>query len=160
MTQPVFDIGAFVVTMLQAQMENQRAIAVASHMNMVAIHTATAQAIATKAGDKDSRIQDDHLKTAYPPGLHRPWGCYILHHSPSIPGEGNRGVDIRGIGLDPPSAAQAHPPHTPQNQYLCHTSPGANDKKTSVSPPMATKLTQGAQKESQFLQSPGGRWRQ
>ncbi len=43
-------------TMLQAQTENQLAIAVASHTNMVAFHTATAQAIAAKAGIKDSRM--------------------------------------------------------------------------------------------------------
>ncbi len=43
-------------TMLQAQMENQLAIAAASHTNMVVFHMVTAQAIAAKAGDKDSRM--------------------------------------------------------------------------------------------------------
>jgi hypothetical protein len=50
------DIGAFMATMLQAQMENQLAIAAASHTNMVVFHMVTAQAIAAKAGDKDSRM--------------------------------------------------------------------------------------------------------
>jgi hypothetical protein len=54
--QPVMDIGAFMATMLQAQTENQLDIAAVSHTNMVAFHMATAQAIAAKAGDKDSRM--------------------------------------------------------------------------------------------------------
>ena len=49
------DIGAFMATMLQAQTENQLAIAAASHSNMVAFHTATAQANAASGG-KDSRL--------------------------------------------------------------------------------------------------------
>jgi hypothetical protein len=40
------DIGAFMATVLQAQTENQLAIAAASHNNMVAFHTETAQATA------------------------------------------------------------------------------------------------------------------
>ena len=52
MTQPVLDIGAFMATMLQEQTEKQLAIVVVSHTNMVAFHTATAQAIATIAGDR------------------------------------------------------------------------------------------------------------
>jgi hypothetical protein len=55
-THPVVDIGAFMATMLQAQTDNQLAIAAASHTNMVAFHMAMAQAIATKAGDKDSKM--------------------------------------------------------------------------------------------------------
>jgi hypothetical protein len=49
------DIGAFMATMMQAQTENQLAIAAASHNNMVAFHTATAQASAA-GGGKDSRL--------------------------------------------------------------------------------------------------------
>jgi hypothetical protein len=42
-------------TMLQAQTENQLAIAAASHNNMVAFHTATAQ-VSAASGGKDSRL--------------------------------------------------------------------------------------------------------
>jgi hypothetical protein len=55
-THPFVDTGAFMATMLQAQTDNQLTIAAASHTNMVAFHTATAQAIATKAKDKDSKM--------------------------------------------------------------------------------------------------------
>jgi hypothetical protein len=49
------DIGAFMATMLQAQTDNQLAIAAASHNNMVAFHTATAQASAASGG-KEARL--------------------------------------------------------------------------------------------------------
>jgi hypothetical protein len=42
-------------TVLKAQTDNQLAIAVASHTNMVAFHTATAQASAVSGG-KDAQL--------------------------------------------------------------------------------------------------------
>jgi hypothetical protein len=53
--QQSLDIGAFMATMLRAQTDKQLAIAVASHTNMVAFHTATAQASAVSGG-KDARM--------------------------------------------------------------------------------------------------------
>jgi hypothetical protein len=51
----ILDIGAFMATMLQAQTDNQLAIAAASHNNMVAFHTATAQ-VSAASGGKESRL--------------------------------------------------------------------------------------------------------
>ncbi len=49
------DIAVFMATVLKAQTDNQLAIAAASHTNMVAFHTATAQANAVRGG-KDARM--------------------------------------------------------------------------------------------------------
>jgi hypothetical protein len=49
------DIGVFMATVLKAQTDNQLAIAAASHTNMVAFHTATAQANAVSRG-KDAKM--------------------------------------------------------------------------------------------------------
>jgi hypothetical protein len=98
--------------------------------NMVAFRTVTAQTISTKAGDKDSRMTTSkrHILQA----CTGPWGGHFLHHSPGISGDGDGGGNIGGIGLDPLSAAQASPPHPPQNQHLCHTTPGADNKKPQL----------------------------
>jgi hypothetical protein len=53
--QQSLDIWAFMATMLWAQMDSQLVIAAASHTNMVAFHTATAQASAASGG-KDARM--------------------------------------------------------------------------------------------------------
>ncbi len=49
------NIGAFMATVLKAQTDNQLAIAAARHTNMVAFHTATAQA-SEMSGGKDARL--------------------------------------------------------------------------------------------------------
>jgi hypothetical protein len=53
--QQSLDIGAFMATMLPAQTDSQLAIAMASHTNMVAFHTVTAQASAVSGGE-DARM--------------------------------------------------------------------------------------------------------
>jgi hypothetical protein len=53
--QQSLDIGAFMATMLRAQMDSQLAIAVASHTNMLAFHTVRVQASAVSGG-KDARM--------------------------------------------------------------------------------------------------------
>jgi hypothetical protein len=53
--QQILDIKSFMATMLRAQTDSQLVIAAASHTNMVAFHTATAQASAASGG-KDARM--------------------------------------------------------------------------------------------------------
>ncbi len=50
------DIGTLIRTMMEAQSAAQVAMLVASNVNMIAFHTATAQALAAKNGDKDSKL--------------------------------------------------------------------------------------------------------
>ncbi len=50
------DIATLVEAILQGQNENQLAIAAASTANLMAFHTATAQALATRSGDKESKL--------------------------------------------------------------------------------------------------------
>ncbi len=50
------DFATIMATILQSQTDNQLAIAAASNANMIAFQTATAQALATKSGDKDSKL--------------------------------------------------------------------------------------------------------
>jgi hypothetical protein len=50
------DIATLVAAILQGQNENQLAIAAASTANLMAFHTATAQALATRPGDKESKL--------------------------------------------------------------------------------------------------------
>ena len=50
------DMAAMITAIIQSQNENQLAIAAASNASMIAFHTATAQALATKSGDKDSKL--------------------------------------------------------------------------------------------------------
>jgi len=55
-TAPSADMAAVITAIIQSQNENQLAIAAASNASMIAFHTATAQALAAKAGDKDSKL--------------------------------------------------------------------------------------------------------
>jgi hypothetical protein len=48
--------AAVITAIIRSQNENQLAIAAASNASMIAFHTATAQALASKAGDKDSKL--------------------------------------------------------------------------------------------------------
>ncbi len=50
------DIGTLICTMMEAQSAAQVAMLVASNANMIAFHIATAQALAAKNGDKDSKL--------------------------------------------------------------------------------------------------------
>ncbi len=47
---------AIIRTMMEAQSAANVAMAAAANVNMVAFHTATAQALAAKNGDKDSKL--------------------------------------------------------------------------------------------------------
>jgi hypothetical protein len=49
-------MAAVITAIIRSQNENQLAIAAASNASMIAFHTATAQALAAKAGDKDSKL--------------------------------------------------------------------------------------------------------
>ena len=53
---PGNDMAAVITAIIRSQNENQLAIAAASNASMIAFHTATAQALAAKAGDKDSKL--------------------------------------------------------------------------------------------------------
>ena len=53
---PGADMAAVITAIIRSQNENQLAIAAASNASMIAFHTATAQALASKAGDKDSKL--------------------------------------------------------------------------------------------------------
>ena len=53
-TEP--DIMSIIRTMMEAQSAANVAMSVASNTNMIAFHTATAQALAAKNGDKDSKL--------------------------------------------------------------------------------------------------------
>jgi hypothetical protein len=55
-TLPGADMAAVITAIIRSQNENQLAIAAASNASMIAFHTATAQALAAKAGDKDSKL--------------------------------------------------------------------------------------------------------
>jgi hypothetical protein len=55
-TAPGADMAAVITAIIRSQNENQLAIAAASNAIMIAFHTATAQALAAKAGDKDSKL--------------------------------------------------------------------------------------------------------
>jgi hypothetical protein len=56
-TAPVgLDLVLLITTLLQAQSDAQLAQANANHANLLTFHTATAQALAAKGGDKDSKI--------------------------------------------------------------------------------------------------------
>jgi hypothetical protein len=50
------DIGTIICTMMEAQLAAQVAMLVASNTNMIAFHTTTAQALAAKNGDRDSKL--------------------------------------------------------------------------------------------------------
>jgi hypothetical protein len=50
------DVARLITTLLQAQSEAQLAQANANHANLIAFHTATAQALGAKGGDKDSKL--------------------------------------------------------------------------------------------------------
>jgi hypothetical protein len=50
------DLATLVAAIIQGQNENQLAIAAASSANLMAFHTATAQALTTRAGDKESKL--------------------------------------------------------------------------------------------------------
>lgn len=50
------DVAVMITAIIQSQNKNQLAIATASNASMMAFHTATAQALATKSGDKDSKL--------------------------------------------------------------------------------------------------------
>ena len=49
------DLAALLATIFQAQADAQQAQANATNANFIAFHTATAQALAAKSGDKDSK---------------------------------------------------------------------------------------------------------
>ncbi len=49
-------MAALVAAIIQGQNENQLVIAAASTANMMAFHTATAQALAVRSGDKESKL--------------------------------------------------------------------------------------------------------
>ncbi len=49
-------VGAIICTMMEAQLAANVAMAAAANANMIASHTATAQALAAKNGDKDSKL--------------------------------------------------------------------------------------------------------
>ena len=51
------DLAALVAAIIQGQNENQLAIAAASTANLMAFHTTTAQALATRSGDKLTNIK-------------------------------------------------------------------------------------------------------
>jgi hypothetical protein len=53
---PEVDMAAFISTLLTAQSEAQLAQINANHANLVAFQMATAQALAAKNGDKDSKL--------------------------------------------------------------------------------------------------------
>ena len=53
---PGMDLATLVAAIIQGQNENQLAIAAASTANLMAFHTATAQALATRSGDKESKL--------------------------------------------------------------------------------------------------------
>jgi hypothetical protein len=118
------DIGAFVATVLQAQMENQLAIAAASHNNVVAFHTMTAQASAA-SGWKDSHS----CQTVHPPGLHG-LNCPNVCTPASIQGNGDGRGDDQGGRTDTPSRTTTCAEHSPQVEHLGYTPPGADGKKT------------------------------
>jgi hypothetical protein len=50
------DMALLITTLLKAQLDAQVAQANANHANLIAFHTATAQALAAKGGDKDSKL--------------------------------------------------------------------------------------------------------
>ena len=50
------DLATIITAIIQGQNENQLAIAAASNASMMAYHTATAQSLAAKSGDKDSKL--------------------------------------------------------------------------------------------------------
>jgi hypothetical protein len=53
---PGVDMAAMITAIIRGQNKNQLAIAAASNASMIAFHMATAQALATKSGDKDSKL--------------------------------------------------------------------------------------------------------
>jgi hypothetical protein len=53
---PGVDMAVLISTLLMAQSEAQLAQINANHANLVAFQTATAQALAAKNGDKDSKL--------------------------------------------------------------------------------------------------------
>ncbi len=56
-TAPVgLDIAALITTLLKAQLEAQLAQTNANHANLIAFQTLTAQAMAAKGGDKESKL--------------------------------------------------------------------------------------------------------
>jgi hypothetical protein len=50
------DLAALLTTIFQAQADAQQAQANVTNANFIAFHTATAQALAAKSGDKDSKL--------------------------------------------------------------------------------------------------------
>ncbi len=50
------DIAALITTLLKAQSEAQLALTNANHANLIAFQTVTAQALAAKGGDKESKL--------------------------------------------------------------------------------------------------------
>ena len=53
---PGVDMAAMITAIIRGQNKNQLAIAAASNASMIAFHTAMEQALATKSGDKDSKL--------------------------------------------------------------------------------------------------------
>jgi hypothetical protein len=50
------DMALLITTLLKRQSDAQVAQANANHTNLIAFHTATAQALAAKGGDKESKL--------------------------------------------------------------------------------------------------------
>ncbi len=50
------DVARLITMLLQAQSEAQLVQANTNHANLIAFHTATAQALGAKGGDKDSKL--------------------------------------------------------------------------------------------------------
>ena len=50
------DFGSAIRALVEVQSTAQIALAITQHTNLIALHTATTQALATKSGDKDSKL--------------------------------------------------------------------------------------------------------
>ncbi len=80
------DVLAIIRTMMESQSAANVAMSMASNANMIAFHTATAQALAVKNGDKDSKLTVAKKKN--PPSVLRACGERDLHDPGGVPGHG------------------------------------------------------------------------